>query len=303
MAKRQIHVREYLKKDGTNVTDHNRKIEKIPERETYKKPYCEPSPTIQTVAGIAKLVRTEYDTDGHWKGNYNTKDGYWVVHDGSRHHIYQVANTNDDFKEIIKRESERPIDRYELVNYLNKKVFDIEGKRLIPIWEQDEIRTEIYAGKYSRYLDVDAEIQNRYWANLKGIGKKKPADVKDERDEEVSDIKPGTILYSSWGYDMTINDYCIVLENTGKTLLCRMLDREVTGDSDPSGGSSKPIMTQIGEPFRLKIESRDYPGVNATGRKSIHIRGSYPYSKGDKVKRFGYFSVWKGDPNYYNTWD
>lgn len=38
MVKRQIHVDKYHRHDGTPVTEHERKIEKAPERETYLNP-------------------------------------------------------------------------------------------------------------------------------------------------------------------------------------------------------------------------------------------------------------------------
>lgn len=38
MAKRQIHVRNYTKHDGTRVTEHERKIDAVPEREKFEKP-------------------------------------------------------------------------------------------------------------------------------------------------------------------------------------------------------------------------------------------------------------------------
>lgn len=105
-------------------------------------------------------------------------------------------------------------------------------------------------------------------------------------------IKPGDIIWASWGYNMTINDYAKVLENTGKTLKCVMISTKVFDDNGMGGGRSVPAPEKVtSAPFRLRI------------RPSGHIVGSYPFVANDKSKRFGYFSKWEGNPNYYNTWD
>ncbi len=111
---------------------------------------------------------------------------------------------------------------------------------------------------------------------------------------EAREIKPGDILMTSWGYGMTINDYCKVLENTGKTLKCVMLSCRVENDNGVGDGHSMPEPeSEKGEQFRIRIaEHEDY----------ISLVGSYPYANGSS-KRKGYWHVWNGKPNYYNTWD
>jgi len=49
----------------------------------------EPSPEINTVAGVAKYVCTLSDKE-LWAGDYSIKNGYWVIHKGTKHHIYKV---------------------------------------------------------------------------------------------------------------------------------------------------------------------------------------------------------------------
>lgn len=106
-------------------------------------------------------------------------------------------------------------------------------------------------------------------------------------------IKPGDILMTSWGYDMTINDYCKVLENTGKTLKCIMVGIRVDNDNGAGNGHSMPVSEmEIGEPFRIRIRSHN---------DFISLVGSYPCAKGSTRK--GYWYVWDGSPNYYNTRD
>ena len=47
--------------------------------------------TINTIQGVANYVATEVeDANGNWNDNYNTTDGYWVVHNGNEHYIYKV---------------------------------------------------------------------------------------------------------------------------------------------------------------------------------------------------------------------
>jgi len=49
---------------------------------------------IDTVAGRAKFVCTEIeDSLGRWN-DYKTSDGFWVIHQGDRHHVYQVIDNH-----------------------------------------------------------------------------------------------------------------------------------------------------------------------------------------------------------------
>jgi len=46
---------------------------------------------IQTVQGQARYVRTEVeDKSGRWNDDYATRDGYYVIHEGNKHHVYKV---------------------------------------------------------------------------------------------------------------------------------------------------------------------------------------------------------------------
>lgn len=102
------------------------------------------------------------------------------------------------------------------------------------------------------------------------------------------------ILETSWGYDMTINDYALVLEETDKTVKCVMIAAKVTDDNGMGGGRSVPDTTKIiSEPFRLRKKIWN-DGL-------IQYRGSYPYCNGSK--RYDGFAEWDGKPSYYNTWD
>lgn len=49
--------------------------------------------TIGTAAGDAYFVKTEVeDKYGRWNDDYKINDGYWVVHEGNKHHIYKVVH-------------------------------------------------------------------------------------------------------------------------------------------------------------------------------------------------------------------
>ena len=99
----------------------------------------------------------------------------------------------------------------------------------------------------------------------------------------------GKILHTSWGYDMTINDYCIVVDETPKSVLCKMLDTKVKNDDGHGMGKATPTLNESKtKTFRLF-------------KRGENFKGSYPFC-GDS-KRMGYFWVWNGRDNYQNTWD
>jgi len=46
---------------------------------------------ISTVQGRAGFVKTEVeDEQGNWNDSYYTHAGYYVIHEGKRHHVYKV---------------------------------------------------------------------------------------------------------------------------------------------------------------------------------------------------------------------
>jgi len=48
-----------------------------------------PAPSIQTVAGEAFYTETLTDQELN-AGDFSTKNGYWVIHRGEKHHVYKV---------------------------------------------------------------------------------------------------------------------------------------------------------------------------------------------------------------------
>lgn len=48
--------------------------------------------TIDTMHGKAKYVRTEFeDAEGNFYDDYFSSDGYYLIHDGNKHHVYKVG--------------------------------------------------------------------------------------------------------------------------------------------------------------------------------------------------------------------
>lgn len=104
----------------------------------------------------------------------------------------------------------------------------------------------------------------------------------------------GKILHSSWGYDMTINEFCKIIEvsPTGKTIKCRMVGKKgFDGFQGPVTAGNEVY----GPEFRLKIDSEN------------HFHGSYPYIVGKDKKEssfhMGYFSIHHGGKVWENHMD
>ena len=105
--------------------------------------------------------------------------------------------------------------------------------------------------------------------------------------EELEAIKAGTILHTSWGYDMTMNDFCVVLERTEASLKCRMIGlKTIDGDPYAPGGArvAPDLSKRYEKPFRVRI----YHGKEWNGNVYYWLTGSYPYTKGDKRKGYWY---------------
>ena len=68
-------------------------------------------------------------------------------------------------------------------------------------------------------------------------------------------MQVGDIFYTSYGYDMTINNYIkvITISPTNKTVLVKMLKVDISKDDGRGEGTSNPTTEEIGEAFRLWI--------------------------------------------------
>jgi hypothetical protein len=116
----------------------------------------------------------------------------------------------------------------------------------------------------------------------------------------------GKILHTSWGYDMTMNDFCKILEvsPTGKTVKCRMLTTRTNGLEHAIGGSGKASAGDnlVGPIFRLKVkEYNDFTSFNGCypfcGAENIPLNAK----KSEYSNRMGYFSVCKETDTFYEN--
>ncbi len=101
------------------------------------------------------------------------------------------------------------------------------------------------------------------------------------------------IFYTSWGYDMTHNDYVIVLSETPKSCMVQVIGAKMLSGGGYTGEEIPNPEVKFGEPFRLL-------------KREDHLRGSYPYCFPNgtmKDKRRDSFREWEGRPNHYNTVD
>lgn len=111
----------------------------------------------------------------------------------------------------------------------------------------------------------------------------------------------GRMLHTSWGYDMTINEFCKILEvsPTGKTVVCRMLYKEGFNGFQ---GNVKAGKETYGPKFRLKMKK-----VSWGGSEGVAFNGSYPFivrdTKEECSMRMGYFSLHNGGEVWENHMD
>jgi len=105
----------------------------------------------------------------------------------------------------------------------------------------------------------------------------------------------GKLLHTSWGYDMTINDFCKILEvsPTGKTVKCQMVTRNVSGAPWCPGGNGKASAGNkcYGPVFRLKVDKWN---------DGVSFHGSYPYCIGDDKEEWKKWKAYMGRKGYFS---
>lgn len=105
----------------------------------------------------------------------------------------------------------------------------------------------------------------------------------------------GSIYYDSWGYDMTHNDYILVISETPKSAIVQIIGGEKLSGGGYTGEEIPNKEKKYGTPFRL---------LKRVYNDEIILKGSYPFCLGDmNAKKKGSFRKWNGRPNYYNTID
>jgi len=82
-----------LRNDGILISSKDEKF-LLKQARFRDKPYLRfgAKPKIQTLKGTAYYVRTDVEDDQeHWAGNnLSTNDGFYIIHTGKLHHIYQL---------------------------------------------------------------------------------------------------------------------------------------------------------------------------------------------------------------------
>ena len=99
----------------------------------------------------------------------------------------------------------------------------------------------------------------------------------------------GKVLIHTFGYDMTINEYALVIKQNAKSVVCREVMPSVSNDYGKGEGKSVASRTFTSDkPFIAVPRSSSWRGDN------------------DKVYFAGRGAAWyidDGKPSYYNTWD
>lgn len=115
---------------------------------------------------------------------------------------------------------------------------------------------------------------------------------KNARSAEIKENMIGKIFHTSWGYDMTINEYAKVIEQSPKSILLQECTRSVRDDYGRGAGRATTLGTlkPDGEKFRLYKKVRT--NYNGTEYET--------WAGGGEVR---YWSEWDGKESYHNTWD
>ena len=146
---------------------------------------------------------------------------------------------------------------------------------------------------FTTKVDTEVKTAAHRFDHLEGF---KKADNKTKKAAKKADTKHplvGKMLRTSWGYNMTINEFCKILEvsPTGKTVVCRMLTKEGFNGFTGTVHAGKDV---YGPKFRLKV-------------KGDCFNGSYPYIVRETKERssfhMGYFGLYDGGNVYENHMD
>lgn len=121
-------------------------------------------------------------------------------------------------------------------------------------------------------------------------GKLKWEEAKAQRKLENKPIAPsedlvGKVFWTSFGYDMTINEYIKVIAVGNKSVTCVEVERRVEDDYGRGAGKSWPTDEVKGEPFKCLV------------KKGFRDGEARLVGKGES------WSEHDGKANYFNTWD
>ena len=173
----------------------------------------------------------------------------------------------------------------EVINELESRISNLENKIASSI---SEIEGQIAQIK-DLYL-AGVLTKQDYFKYLNGLQDKKDAIERSQMAEDPSKPKVGDILYSSWGYSMTIVDFYKVVKvsPSGKSVSVQKLqDETVSGDAGYEGY----VM-----PTKYEETGRD------TFFKNKRVS---PYGNGYMINitRHQQASTWDGKKKYFNRMD
>lgn len=108
-----------------------------------------------------------------------------------------------------------------------------------------------------------------------------------------SDGMIGKIVHANWGYNMILNDFCLVVKETTKAaLLVPLPTTTVSHDGYGQVGYEIPVI-----PEEIEIFTNGEP--NYIHAKKLEGSGS-PSFWGNNLRRY---SIWNGEPEYFNCCD
>jgi hypothetical protein len=98
----------------------------------------------------------------------------------------------------------------------------------------------------------------------------------------------GKIVHATWGYNCTLNDFCLIVKETQRTVLLQQLKTaRVSGDA--TAGAEVPI-SPTNNPAELPLGEKPFRAQKKSGRdNALRL-----WAKG----RF--YGLWDGEPKHYN---
>ena len=162
--------------------------------------------------------------------------------------------------------------RYDGWPCITERKMNGRGSRFYKQGEWRTIRCTVYKTAETRDANL-AEIAKAVEGRLKY-----KAERKAERSKPHT-LKPGTILYTSWGYDQTNIDFFVVVSTTAHTVELAPIASKHT---DEPTGNSMAAYVVAETPARICGATSKH---RADARGSVNIDGHYA-------------SVWDGKPKY-----
>lgn len=211
-----------------------------------------------------------------------------------RARLRKIALENPEFRQAMVREMQRIAITWPRRSYLPPEARD--DKPFVPpgtdleiwTWDKDGKPYGVaFAGKSNKPLwlyrfqnesrrqqEVDATIRRRKEQIDEKVRRQK------ERREFQHGLEPGTLLYSSWGYDQTNVDFYQVTKVVGKQVEIRKVEKKVVRDSGPQVYVA-PVPNRFTGPPKRKTPQK------GGGRDGAYVKLDHNYAY-----------IWDGKPKY-----